>query len=202
MESSTITPNGSGPADEAQLDAYSPFEQVTLGEHTYTVYEQRIGHLENKLKKTFGKLVEAKIDGSDELLGAFVTGPAYKILRVFVPKLMPEWEFNGYPTEEAWRAGEYEERYDKSPGPTQIRRAMEAGMRVNSIDLFKHIAGFFSETTRHAIVDEMVLAGIAMMKQSGLRLPSASVPITDGPSTTSGMTDPTAATVTTTEDSS
>lgn len=183
--------NGDGPEHLGE-----PVDRVTLGTHDYHIYEQRTGYLENKLKRTFAKLVEGKIDGPDDLLAVLITDNAYKLLKVFIgSKLMPEWEFHGYPTEEAWRDGEYEERYDKSPGPTQIKNALGTCMRVNSLDVFKDIAGFFPKDTRDAIVNELVLAGINMLKQqSGPLLPSGSVTTTPGaPSTTSGTTDSTMA---------
>jgi hypothetical protein len=181
--------NGNGPEQLGEV-----VDKVTLGEHEYHVYEQRVGYLENKLKRTFAKFVQGKIDSPDDLLSALITDNVYKLLGVFLgSRLMPEWEFHGYATEEAWRAGEYDEKYDKSPGPTQTKNALVVCMRVNSLDLFKDIAGFFPKETRDAIVNELVVAGIKMLR-SGLPQQNASATTTPGaPSTTSGTTDSTTA---------
>jgi hypothetical protein len=183
--------NGDGPEQLGE-----PVDRVTLGKHDYHVYEQRVGYLENKLKRTFAKLVEGKIEGADDLLGALITDNVYKLLKVFFgSRLMPEWEFHGYATEEAWRAGDYDEKYDQSPGPTQVKHALGVCMRVNSLDLFKDIAGFFPKDTRDAIVNELVLAAIKMLQSGGLPQNASATTTPGAPSTTSGTTDSTTADV-------
>lgn len=168
-------------------------EHVQLGDHPYAIYEQRIGYLQNKLKRTFAQLVTRDVESPDDLLGAVVVNPSYKLLRVFIgSKLMPEWEFEGYPTKEAWEAGDYKPEYDRSPGPTQAREAIRVASRVNSLDLFKSVADFFPRETRDAIVNELVLAGISLLKKSGGTLLNASATTIPGAtSTTSGTTDST-----------
>lgn len=189
MESSTIEASVNGDQPE---HIGEPVDRVKLGEHDYEVYEQRIGYLQNKLRRTFAQLVTREVDSPDDLLGALVVNPSYKLLKVFFgSRLMPEWEFEGYPTKEAWEAGDYKPEYDKSPGPTQARKAIETAARVNSLDLFKSVADFFPRETRDAIVNELVLAGISLLKKSGGSLLNASALTTGGLSTTSGTTDST-----------
>jgi len=69
-----------------------------------------------------------------------VAGPGYDILRVFIPDLMPEHEFRGYTSEEAFVAGVRDREAARlSPTVPQIVTAFEAVFAVNRLDVVKHL---------------------------------------------------------------
>lgn len=120
---------------------------VELGSHSYPIYPQRWGYLNNKVDKL--GFADAVVEGSPvEWLGERV----YDVLAMFIPKLMPLWEFRGFGSQEAMDAGEYDEALDKSPDWPQIVAAVELAMRVNRFDLFKNLGKVVDQETRSALV--------------------------------------------------
>jgi hypothetical protein len=111
---------------------------VTLGEHEYPCYAQRHAYLTNRLGKAMGVLSDPDLLGASNFVATLGTG-AYDLLAVFYPKIMPRFEFMGFPTAEAFEAGEYDEVYDHSPTVSQIRTALETALKVNGLDLVKHL---------------------------------------------------------------
>jgi hypothetical protein len=128
---SAPSPNGSGSAPT----------HVTLGEHTYPVYAQRHAYLANRLGKTVAKLQEMEQMDTGSLEGVIgsLGDQAYDFLQVFIPKLMPRYEFAGYPTDEARIAGDYNEEYDKSPTIPEITFAFETALKANRLDSLKSL---------------------------------------------------------------
>jgi hypothetical protein len=122
-----VSQNGDGP-------------HVTLGEHTYHVYPQRHAYLANKLGKHAGGLLQLTDDMSsvDDFVAA-VGDRAWQLLKVFIPQLMPEYEFRGYATAEAMEAREYNEEYDRSPSVPEIETAFTTVIQANRLDLAKHL---------------------------------------------------------------
>jgi hypothetical protein len=160
---------------------------VQLGDHSYAVYAQRVGYLENRIGSTVSKLGTLNIEGVEELVTS-LGGSAYGLLKVFIPRLMPEHEFRGYPTEEAHAAREYDERYDKSPSFAQIVTAFQTAMRVNRFDLFGSLKNLLSPELLRAMTNKAVAESV----QRGLPSPSGSSTSTpDTTSTPSGTTAPT-----------
>jgi hypothetical protein len=115
--------------------------KVVLGEHEYTIYPQRHAYLTNRLGRAMAKLQDASAFESEALEGAIAMlgDRAYDLLLVFIPKLMPEYEWAGYPTQEAFEAKDYNEEYDKSPSFPQIVNAFHVCLNVNRLDLLKHL---------------------------------------------------------------
>lgn len=128
-------------ANSKKLQRESPalggVETVTLGDVEYDVVPQRIGWLRSRLGIALGSLGDLKLD-SDNVIGA-LGSRVYGVLRVFIPDVMEEWEFHGFPTKVAWEKDEYDPDYDKSPTPSQIKDAFAAATKVNEIDLLKHL---------------------------------------------------------------
>ena len=63
---------------------------------------------------------------------------AYTVLATLIPALpsrMPEHIFRGYPTKQAYQAGEYDEATDSSPTFPEIVYAFEVAYRINRLDL-------------------------------------------------------------------
>lgn len=151
---------------------------ITLGDGKYAVVPQRIGYLRSKLGVAFGGLADMDLR-ADNILDVLGTR-AHAVLQVFIPDLMPEWEFAGYPTKEAMEAGDYKEEYDKSPSPREIRRAFTVAAQVNEIDLLKHLGKLIGPE-----VIRSYLAGIVADSMTS-SLESSSVTSGDTPSMNSG----------------
>lgn len=131
--------------------------KITLGAHTYTVEEQPMPYLEMEFEEFAQRFqgvsspedladVVVMQDGSPADVPAGrkgfgqIAGPGYDVLRVFIPDLMPEWEFRGYASEAAFQAG-VRDRETARLGATvpQIKRAFEAVFLVNELDVLKHL---------------------------------------------------------------
>jgi hypothetical protein len=112
---------------------------VKLGEHEYVVFPQKIGYLMNKLGPRLQEAIEAEIDGVDGI--KLVGVKAHDVLSVFVPDLMPAYEFLGYDSEEALRADAYNELADCSPDAPQIEAAFAAVKEVNGGAVLDHLKG-------------------------------------------------------------
>jgi hypothetical protein len=123
---------------------------VTLGEHSYAVYPQKIGYLENRLGKSVETLLTQGIEGTEDVVSA-LGGAAYNVLRVFIPRLMEEHEFRGYRSAAALEAGDYDPEADASPSFPQIVGAFETVTRVNRFDLFSHLGKLVGPQMREAL---------------------------------------------------
>lgn len=70
-------------------------------------------------------------------------GKLYELFTVFIPDLMPRWEFEGYGSERHLEEDEYVEELDRSPSVPQMVNAFEAAVQVNSLRWVKKVTGFF-----------------------------------------------------------
>jgi hypothetical protein len=99
---------------------------VQLGKHTgIPVVPQKHARLRHRLSA----------DDLQSILSKDYGPEAYRVLCVVVPALataMPEWEFDGYASEEAARDGNYEEDADDSPTVAQIFEAFNQVIQVNT----------------------------------------------------------------------
>lgn len=80
-----------------------PAAEITLGVHTYLLVEQPHARVLRQVPKALGTLelgADTTIEGLVRALGDRV----YRVLQVFIPELMGEWEFDGYPSPSAWEA--------------------------------------------------------------------------------------------------
>jgi hypothetical protein len=111
--------------------------EVKLGDHEYVVVPQRIGYLRSKLGTVLGGIVDADLASSN--IVQFLGDKVYDVLAVFIPDIMPEYEFHGYATNEAMAEDKYDEEYDHSPSPTQVRQSLVSCTHVNEIDLLSHV---------------------------------------------------------------
>lgn len=99
-------------------------ETVKLGKYVLPVVPQKHARLRHKLKSG---------DLSRLFNGEFYSEEAYRLLSIFIPQLpkeMPEWEFDGYASEEAQKNGDYDEEKDNSPDTMQIVEAFEKAIMV------------------------------------------------------------------------
>jgi hypothetical protein len=131
---------------------------VELGDHRYTVVPQRIGKITHQLGDALALLA-----GDEEAAGGIVEqlgGQAHSVLGVFIPGLMPRHEFLGFASDLALADDEYDDAQDRSPDFDQIVETFQAVMKVNRLDLVKHVeklvgADFFQAAARKLIADAL-----------------------------------------------
>lgn len=144
---------------------------VALGEHIYEVVPQKLGRLKRQLGHTLDNLADSTVE-RDNFLG-MIGDQAYTILAVFIPDLMPKWEWDGYGSESAADEDLYDESGDRSPDADQIVTAFQVAMKVNRLDLFKHLG---------QIVDPSMLRDVARdaVTRMGNSSPDSTNAATDG----------------------
>lgn len=173
--------------------------EIEIGDEKYTIVPQRIGRLKKHLGREFTSLAEMDFDGGLATFVAESLERAHRLLKVMIPDLMPVWEFCGYRSEEAMEADDYHDD-GKQYGPTvpQVVHAIEEVMRVNRLDLLKHLGKFLDLNLLKAYANKAVAEAMAGETTKPMTtLPSSSS--TTGPPTPSmmsGMTDPTSVTST------
>lgn len=161
--------------------------KVIMGAHEYDVRPQKIGYLLNRLGPQLQEVLEADVEGLDG--ATLLTAKAHGTLAVLIPDLMPLHEFLGFASEEAMRAGVYDEAADHSPEPLQIKDAFKAASDVNGGEVLAHLKALLGP-----VLTERVTAAItaAMVENysSATPAPSPTSPPTSGESdpTTSGTT--------------
>ncbi len=158
--------------------------KVTLGEHEYVVHPQRHAYLRHRLGKQIETLGDAELAGDGANLLDQVLDKAYEFLSTFIPELMPQWEFEGYGTPSAYENREYDEAADRSPSPGQIIDAFEAALRVNRLDLVKHLKAWVGEEYLRAQVQVMIGEMTMRSLDASPSSPSANGESASGSSTT------------------
>lgn len=112
-----------------------------LGEHEYVALPQRIGYLQNRLGPRLAELTELAVDDGKSVVGK----QAYELLSALIPKgFMPEHEFMGYATKDAYDAGDYDEELDSSPTVPEVFDAVKAVAKVNggdAVDFLRQLLG-------------------------------------------------------------
>ena len=158
--------------------------------HVLACHPQRHAYIENRVGK-FGDLLVGATDleGADVASVVSMLGSrAYDLLCALVPNLgkhVPEWEFRGYGSREAYEAGEYVESEDRSPTFPQIVAAFETAIKVNRFDVFKAL--------RHMVDPKLLRAEMSLWLTERISNGSQSSPSPSGESPPSGFgtTDPT-----------
>lgn len=144
--------------------------------HTYYLLPQRHAKLLRRLlgKKgvfssfeEFADLSRADDDGEVdfEKFLHVSEGKLYEVLSVFIPDLMPRWEFEGFGSEKHMADDEYDEGMDRSPTGPQIEDAFQAAIQVNGLKWVKKLTGFFDP----AIVRAEANAGLARWLRENAR---------------------------------
>lgn len=154
---------------------------ISLGDHEYAVVPQRIGYLQKHLGNALGGLGDpdkaAEVAGRNE-----ITGPAYRLLRVFIPQLMPEHEFNGFSTPESFAHGERpDDAADRSPTAPEVADAFSTVFKVNRFDVAKHLGKaippeLIQSLAKQAIgesISTLLLSSLSTSGESDSTTPSA-----------------------------
>lgn len=120
--------------------------EIQLGEHTYTVVAQRHTYLERKLGPRISE-VFSLAGGDVRQLAASGSEGYHSLLSVFIPDLMPLWEWRGFASKTAFEQGEagYDEDADKAPTLPQMVIAFRAAMDVNRLDLLEKLGGMVKD---------------------------------------------------------
>lgn len=135
-------------------------------------------------------------------------GKLYDLLSVFIPNLMPRWEFEGYGSEGHYERDEYVDELDRSPSVPQINTAFETAVQVNGLRWVKKVLGFFDSKMLRAEANLALQRGFGVMRENmdtilatpgqakeisptGSDSPSSPVGNGASASTSSGTTDPT-----------
>lgn len=184
----------------------SPGIDVELGEHEYRIVPQRQARLYRKL---FGpKGVVQELQNMDSLFGeessfdsffSVISDRLYAVLLVFIPDLMPEWEFEGYGSPTAAENDEYDDEGDRSPTHPQVIEALQTAVQVNGIGWVKKLSGFFDPAMVRAALTTYIAQQVRAQAETSATetgTESRSLPPTNGESrqTSSGTSDPTQST--------
>jgi hypothetical protein len=143
--------------------------KLPLGKIEVEVMDQPWAYLTHELQDTALR-VFANFDELDspESLVTFLGGGVFDFLAAFypdeIPSLMPRHEFEGFATETAYKAGQYDREWARKNGPTfpQIVAALQAALEINGGDDFKRLIGLLPPKWRGLAKD---LAG-AMFAES------------------------------------
>lgn len=138
---------------------------IELGEHKYEIAPQRVAYLNAKLG-SLEELLELDLGGET---GGFVQAlgdNAHRLLKIFIPDLMDEWEWRGYASPTAAERGEYDEVADRSPTFEQIVNAFNAVFAVNRLDLFKSLGKLLKPEFLQAIIQREISRSILKGSES------------------------------------
>lgn len=155
--------------------------KTKLGPYEYVLYPQKYGRLRNRLGDLMKDLEGGNLipQNTTNIVAVF-GGVTYNLLQVFIPDIMPEHEFEGFPTREAMEADEYDEDYDHSPTSPEIDDALTKAWQLNAgaLNRLKNLIspGVIRAMIEGKLLDWMMNASETSSVTSG----------PDTPSTTSG----------------
>ncbi len=131
---------------------------VQLGGHIYEVVPQPLPYLKRHLGRTFSELVEGAEGLSGSNVMAWITGRAWDVLKVFIPDLMPLYEWEGYGSQAQMEADDYDEALMRTLAPTgpQTKTALELCMRANGLDVYKTLGRLVDPTLLQGIVTKLL----------------------------------------------
>lgn len=158
-----------------------PHPTVQLGSHRYVVVAQRQARLRRQVPAVFAGVGAA--DAGDLL--TMLSDRAYDLLRVFIPDVMPKWEYDGYRSEQAAEADDYDDASDTSPTHKQVQDALAVCLEVNGIDKFRLLGNVVSPELIRALMTQR-LADLTLGNSPSLPAPNGAPP-----STTTSPTSPT-----------
>lgn len=150
-------------------------ETISLGKHEeIPVYPQKWAYLLNRTSKTVNKIIdstgtldlEVSLGGT---IGGWVGTSSYELLVALIPvigKRMPEYEFAGYSSKEAYEQGNYVEEEDNSPTIPEIVEAFTVAIRVNRFDLISILKNIIDPKKLRGPITERLAEAISRGSQS------------------------------------
>ncbi|MBA2726478.1 MAG: hypothetical protein H0U53_10850 [Actinobacteria bacterium] len=99
-------------------------EVIKVGRHPLPVVPQKHARLRHNLSAADFQALMSSNYGHE----------AYRVLGILIPQLhqvMPEWEFQGFGSEEAWKSDAYDEALDNGPTTAEIVEAFKQALIVN-----------------------------------------------------------------------
>ena len=134
--------------------------KVQLGERVYTPAPQRSAYIEHKLWPALQGIFESEdSEGEQVEVSGFTLGrkKAYEVLALFLPgDFMPEHEFMGFGSADAYEAGRYNEADDKSPTIPEIADALVACVTVNGGKVSDYLKALASPEQLRSLLAEML----------------------------------------------
>ena len=119
-------------------------QRVVLGEQEYMLVPQRHARLRRQLGgllSNLGDLGDLEIDSPNAMID-LIGEKVYDLLAIFIPEIMPRYEFMGYASTEAMDADRYDEEADRSPTQPEIIDAVKIGMAENGFDWIGSVKDF------------------------------------------------------------
>ncbi|MDQ3730319.1 MAG: hypothetical protein M3355_12110 [Actinomycetota bacterium] len=113
-----------------------PQVKITLGDHEIPVVPQRVGYIAHKLDQIQqgDDKSPSKADVKAVQEGNAGTAQLYRVLCAMVPQVehkLPEHEFAGFASAEAYEKKDYDPEADRSPLLDEIFEALETAVMVN-----------------------------------------------------------------------
>ena len=151
-------------------------EHVELGAHIYEVVPQPLPYLKRRLGTALQALGDADAGNMAELL----TDRAYEVLEIFLPDIMPRHEWEGFATEEAMAADDFDAATARRVAPTgpQVRTAFAVCLKANGLDVYKHLGRFVDPTLVRALVTKALTDSLTSSSSSSPSPSSASASTT------------------------
>jgi hypothetical protein len=175
--------------------------KVPLGDSEYTVKPQPYPYLRFRLRGFIGNLGTSFNADASDLMG-MLGGNAYALLEILIPGLMPRYQFEGYPNQEAYEADmarmapDYEgdevptgpTAAERAPTNPEIINAVQKAAAVNNLDIVKHLKGVFGgdDGAVKLLGKRLVLQAASSLMPGSPSLPSG----TDSVPSTSPTTSP------------
>ena len=167
---------------------------VRLGVHEYTLVPQPQAIILRKFPQVAANaqnLQGEEINSAEDFI-ALVAGREYDVLKILIPNLMPQHEFEGFATKQAQEAGEFDEDFARDHAPTvpEVMHAFDVGFKINGGERLKTVLGNvvgpeISRAIRQFAVSQMKLR----LSRMQLNSPLNEVGLED--STSSGQSSPT-----------
>lgn len=158
---------------------------IQLGEVEFRAIGQPHAYLLHHLAEVISAIVAQGSEVTGDELVRFLGDGAYDALDVFLggelSKKFPAYEFHGYPSKEAWLAGEYDEQAAlRSPTLPQIVGAFETCIELNGGSFLKKLVGLVDPKVMRALITERVAESLSATSLSSPPTSGTSAPTSSG----------------------
>jgi hypothetical protein len=162
-------------------------QTVHLGDSDFLIVAQRHAYLRRRLSAVIDSLTGSEVEGAGGIM-ELVGSRMYEVLAAFIPNFMPRWKYEGFASQGAMEAGEYDEAHDASPTFEEQFNAISVALEVNGLNRLRALGNVVSPELIRALIAEQIANVATARSQSGSSSQSANgAP----PLTTSSPTSPT-----------